>query len=216
MTAHAPILDYGRARAAMLDSQLRPEGVNDPAVLSAMAATPREEFVPEQVRPLAYMDRAVPLGGGRFLAPATALGLLLTQLAPKPGERALVVGCGAGYALAVLDRMGLEAIGVESAKELAAEAKAKGFKVVEGALEAGHKKGAPYDLLLIDGSVGVLPDALVAQLTEGGRFGGGLIEGGVSRLVVGRKAAGGFGCYSIADFNLPLLPGFEQPRTFTF
>ena len=216
MTAHASIPDYARARDTMIDSQMRPEGVNDPAVIAAVRSVARELFVPEAQRPLAYIDRAVPLGEGRFLAPATALGLLLTQLAPKPGERALVVGCGTGYSLALLNEMGLEATGVESHSELAATAKSNGFKIVEGPLEAGYKRGGPYDLLLIDGAVEFLPEALIAQLKEGARFGGALIEEGVSRLIVGRKAAGSFGYYSISDSTVPALPGFQRPRSFIF
>lgn len=216
MTMHVPIPDYTLARETMIDSQLRPEGVNDPAVVGAIGKIAREQFVPESARPLAYVDRAVPLGDGRFLTPATALGLLLTQLAPKPGESALVVGCGTGYSAAVLKEMGLEPVGVECDPELAALAKAQGLSVVEGPLEAGHKRGAPYDLMLIDGAVECIPDALVAQLKEGGRFGAALIEPGVTRLIIGRKAGGSFGFYSIADSAVPALPGFQRPRTFTF
>lgn len=216
MTAHAPVPDFARAREAMIDSQLRPEGVNDPAVIAAFRAVPRELFVAEGCRPLAYMDRAVPLGGGRFLAPANALGLLLTQLAPVPGERVLVVGCGTGYSAAILSKLGLETVAVESDAALAAEAKANGIAIVEGPLENGHKSGAPYDLLLIDGAVEFFPDPLLAQLKEDGRFGAALIEDGVSRLVVGRRSGGSHGYYSIADSAVPALPGFQCPRAFTF
>jgi protein-L-isoaspartate(D-aspartate) O-methyltransferase len=216
MTVHASIPDYARAREAMIDSQLRPAGVNDPAVLAAVAEVAREQFVPEAARPLAYMDGSVPLGGGRFLPPATALGLLLTQLAPKPGERALIVGCGTGYSAAVLQEIGVEATGVESSPELAETARTHVAKLVEGPLEAGHERGAPYDLLLIDGAAEFVPDALVGQLKEGGRFGAALVERGVSRLIVGRKSAGSFGFYSIADWQVPPLPGFQRPRTFSF
>lgn len=216
MTVHAPIPDYARAREAMIDSQLRPEGVNDPAVVAAMRAVPREQFVPEHARPLAYSDRAVPVGGGRFLTPATALGLLLTQLAPRRGERALVVGGGTGYAAAVLREIGLEALSVESDPQLAEAARAHGLDVQELPLEEGHADRGPFDLMLIDGAVEFIPDALIDQLKDGGRFGGALAERGVTRLIVGRKSAGSFGFYSIADAAVPVLPGFRRPRTFTF
>src|SRR5438309_5128298 len=97
MTAHTPIPDYSAARAAMIDSQLRPQGVSDPAVLQAMATVPREQFLPDQSRPLAYADRAVAVGAGRFLAAPAALGRLLTEMAPRRDQRALVVGGGTGY-----------------------------------------------------------------------------------------------------------------------
>lgn len=216
MTAHAPIPDYQAARAAMVDSQLKPQGVNDPAVLAAMAKVERERFVPEDARPLAYIDRSVPVGGGRMLSPAAALGLLLTQLAPAPGERALVVGAGTGYSAAVLAEMGLKVTALEESPQLAAQARQAGLDVVEGPLEAGWKRRAPYDFILVDGAVEFVPDSLVEQLEDGGRLGAALIDRGVARLIVGRKGGGGFGHYSIADAAVAPLPGFSRPRAFTF
>ena len=217
MTAQTPIPDYDAARLAMVDGQLRPQGVNDRLVLNAMAAVPREQFVPEDLRPLAYVDRSLPIGDGRMLAPATVLGLLLTQMLPEKGERALVVGAGTGYSAAVLQAIGIEVIALESSAALAAAARELGVKVVEGPLEAGHKAGAPYDLILIDGAVETLPDALVAQLGDGGRLGAALVDRGITRLIIGRKApGGGFGQQSIADAAVAALPGFARPRAFTF
>lgn len=216
MTVHAPIPDYRAAREVMIDSQLKPQGVNDPAVLEAMSRIERERFVPEAARPLAYIDRSVPLGHGRFLSPAAALGLLLTQLAPARGERALVVGAGSGYSAAVLAEMGLEVVALEESPDLAAQAREMGIAIVEGPLEAGWKRRAPYDLILIDGAVELVPDALIGQLEEGGRLGAALVDRGVARLIVGRKGGGGFGHYSIADASVAPLPGFRRPRAFTF
>jgi protein-L-isoaspartate(D-aspartate) O-methyltransferase len=216
MTVHAPIPDYQAARDAMVDSQLRPQGVNDPEVLKAMLAVPREQFVPEEARPLAYIDRGVPLGEGRYLSPAAALGLLLTQLSPVRGERVLVVGAGTGYSAAVLIEMGLTVTALEESPQLAARAKALGIETVQGPLDAGWKRRAPYDVILIDGAVEHIPDALVSQLEDGGRLGAALIDKGVSRLIVGRKGGGGFGHYSIADAAVAELPGFRCPRAFTF
>ena len=108
MTVQSPIPDYAAARSAMVDSQLRPQGVTDRAVLAAMGSVAREDFVPSEVRPLAYVDRSLSLGGGRFLPPPAFLGQLLTQMAPAPGERALVVGAGTGYSAAVLAHIGCE------------------------------------------------------------------------------------------------------------
>jgi protein-L-isoaspartate(D-aspartate) O-methyltransferase len=216
MTVQAPIPDFAAARYAMVESQLRPEGVTDSAVIGAMGSVPRERFVPEQSRPLAYIDRAVPLGGGRFLAAPAVLGELLTQMTPEPGQRALVVGAGTGYSAAVLAAMGLDVVAVESASELAARARELGVDVVEGPLEAGHKKGAPYDQILIDGAVDSIPEAIVSQLADGGRLGAPLIERGITRLIIGRKTGGAFGFLSIGDAGVPALPGFNRPRAFTF
>lgn len=216
MTVHAPIPDFAAARAAMIDSQLRPQGVTDPAVLQAMGSVPREKFLPEASRPLAYVDRAVTIGAGRFIAPPAVLGQLLTQMVPERGQRALVVGAGSGYSAAVLKAMGLDVVAVESAPDLAALARSQGVDVVQGPLEAGHKGGAPYEQILIDGAVELIPDFIVEQLADGGRLGAALIDRGVSRLIVGRKAGGAFGYLSIGDAGVPALPGFTRPKAFTF
>src|SRR5438477_5820183 len=153
MTVQTPIPDFTVAREAMVESQLRPQGVTDQAVLEAMGRIPREKFLPAHTRPLAYVDRAVALGEGRFLAAPAVLGQLLTQMRPEVGQRALVVGAGTGYSAAVLAAMGVDVTALESSPALAAVARELGVDATEGPLEVGHLKGAPYDQILIDGAV---------------------------------------------------------------
>jgi protein-L-isoaspartate(D-aspartate) O-methyltransferase len=152
-----------------------------------MGRVPREKFLPSHTRPLAYVDRAVGLGGNRFLPAPAVLGQLLTQMMPERGQRALVVGAGTGYSAAVLDAIGLDVTAVESVPELVA-AQGPDARLVEGPLEQGYAKAAPYDQILIDGAVEFIPDAIVDQLADGGRLGTALIDRGVTRLIVGRKA----------------------------
>jgi protein-L-isoaspartate(D-aspartate) O-methyltransferase len=216
MTVQTPIPDFDAARLAMIESQLRPQGVTDPAVLEAMGSTARERFLPAGTRPLAYVDRAVLMGDGRFLAAPMVLGSLLTQMVPLRGQRALVVGAGTGYSAAVIDAMGLSVTALESSAELSAAARDNGVEIVEGPLEAGWRKAAPYDQILIDGAVEYIPDAIIEQLADGGRLGTALADRGVTRLIVGRKAAGAFGYLSLSDAGVPALPGFSRPRAFTF
>jgi protein-L-isoaspartate(D-aspartate) O-methyltransferase len=216
MTVQSPIPDFAAAREAMVESQLRPQGVSDPAVIAAMGRIPREKFLPGHTRPLAYVDRAVSIGEGRFLSAPAVLGQLLTEMQPEVGQRALVVGAGTGYSAAVLGAMGLEVTALESAPELAAAARKLGVKIVDGPLEAGHAGGAPYDQVLIDGAVETISDAIVDQLADGGRLGAAIIDRGVTRLVIGRKAGGAFGILSIGDAGVPALPGFNRPKAFTF
>lgn len=200
----------------MVDAQLRPQGVNYPPVVEAMATVAREQFVADEARPIAYIDRTVPIGGGRLMSGPVVIGLLLTELAPRAGERALVVGCGSGYSAAVLKAAGAEVIGLECSPELAKRARDNGIDVVEGPLEDGWKSGAPYPLILIDGAVEHLPDAIIAQLTDRGRLGAALLDRGICRLAVGQRAGKGFGLYTIADAGAAALPGFAKPPTFTF
>ena len=216
MTVQLPIPDFGAARRSMIDNQLRPVGVTDRAVLDAMGSVPREQYVPEDNRPLAYADRSVPLGGGRHLAAPAVLGQLLTQMAPQQGERALVIGAGSGYSAAVLAAMGCQVTALECSPELTALARDLGVRIAEGPLEAGHKAGAPYDLILIDGAVEHVPDAIIKQLADGGRLGAALIDRGVVRLIIGQKVSGAYGYFSIGDAGVAALPGFSQPRVFQF
>ena len=216
MTVQSPIPDFRAARTAMVESQLRPEGVTDPAVLDAMGTIPREKFLPPDTRPLAYVDRAVLMGDGRFLPAPAVLGSLLTQMMPRRGQRALVVGAGTGYSAAVLAAIGLFVTALESSPALAAAARDNGVDAVEGPLEAGWKKGAPFDQILLDGAVEHIPEALIAQLADGGRLGAGLVDRGMTRLIVGRKAGGAFGYLSLSDAGVPALPGFASVKSFTF
>jgi protein-L-isoaspartate(D-aspartate) O-methyltransferase len=216
MTVHSPIPDFAAAREAMVESQLRPQGVTDPAVLAAMGRVARERFLPPHTRPLAYVDRAVAMGEGRYLAAPAVLGQLLTQMKPEVGHRALVVGAGTGYSAAVLEAMGVSVTALEVDPDLAATAREEGLSVIEGPLGEGHAPGAPYHQILIDGAVEQIPQALIDQLDEGGRLGAAILDRGITRLVVGRKAAGGFGILSFGDAGVPVLPGFSRPKAFIF
>jgi len=200
----------------MVESQLRPQGVTDPRVLDAMASVQRENFLPDRTRPLAYVDRSVAIGDGRFLPSPAVLGRLLTEMMLEPGQHVLVVGAGTGYSSAVLNHAGLSVVALESSAELADRARDLGIDVVEGPLAAGWKKLAPYDRILIDGAVESIPDTIVDQLADGGRLGTALVDRGITRLTVGRKAGGAFGCLSLGDAGTPVLPGFSKPEVFTF
>jgi protein-L-isoaspartate(D-aspartate) O-methyltransferase len=208
--------DFSLARRAMVDNQLRPEGVTDRGVLAAMGSVERERFVPQSTRALAYFDRPLKVAPGRAMMPPAALGKLLSALAPRAGERALVVGSGTGYSAALLRSIGLDVVALESDEALASASTEAGVEVVRGELAAGWAKGAPYDLILFDGAVEEIPPSIVKQLSEGGRLAGAIHERGVSRLVVGQTAGGVLGLRSIADAEVDRLPGFERPRAFTF
>ena len=216
MTIQTPIPDFAAAREAMVECQLRPQGVTDEGVLLAMGSVAREKFLPRHTQPVAYVDRAVAMSPGRFLPAPAVLGQLLTQMLPQPGQRALVVGAGTGYSAAVLKAIRLEVTALESDPDLAAHARDLGIEIVEGPLDAAWKKGAPYDQILIDGAVEHIPEAIIKQLADGGRLGAALLDRGVTRLVIGRAGGGAFGYLSIGDAGVPVLPGFTRPRAFTF
>lgn len=191
MTSQFDSRDFVAVREAMVDSQLKPEGVSDRVVLSAFATVAREAFVPAEARALAYSDRSVPLGEGRAMMPPAALGMLFEALLPQAGERAFIFMPAGGYAAALLEAIGLT-------------------------VESGEAPSGPYDLILVDGALEVMPDELVAALADGGRLGGAIVDGGITRLVTGRKTGTAFGLRSIGDASVPRLPGFARPRAFTF
>jgi protein-L-isoaspartate(D-aspartate) O-methyltransferase len=149
-----------------------------------------------------------------------ALGRLLTEAAPRRGERAMVIAAATGYAAAILSRLVGPVMAVEEEGELASFARGAlaGYDVtlIEGPLAEGHAGGAPYDLILIDGAVEYVPESLVSQLADGGRVATAILDRGVSRLALGRKAGEGFGVAPFADAAAAILPGFAKPRTFTF
>lgn len=213
--------DFDQLRRAMVSNQLRTNKVTDAAVLAAMGTTPRERFLAEGQGTLAYRDTIVPLGAGRGLNPPIATGRLLDAAAPQPGEHVLVVGAGTGYAAALLAAMGCTVTALEESQDLAARAQAAlqglaGVTLVQGPLSAGWPAKAPYTLVYIDGAVEQLPDAIIAQVAEGGRLVGAILERSVTRLVIGRRAAGAFAYNAFADVEAAALPGFAPAPAFTF
>lgn len=212
--------DFEQMRRAMVASQLRTTGVADARVLAAAGAVPRERFVPEGREAIAYADALVPLGGGRQLNSAMATARLLSEAGPRGGERAMVVGAATGYSAALLARLTASVVALEEDPALAAFARGAlagtDVEQVEGPLAGGHEPGAPYDLILIDGAVERVPDAIVAQLADGGRLATAILDRGVTRLGVGRKAGGAFGLTLFTDAAAAILPGFVEPRQFSF
>jgi protein-L-isoaspartate(D-aspartate) O-methyltransferase len=207
-------------RSAMIDSQLRTNDVIDPAVVGAMAAVPREAHVPAALASVAYMDRAIALGGRRALNAPLVTGRMLVAAAIRPGMRVLLVGSATGYTAALLARLGAEVHAVEEQGELMATAQGavtgENIHWVEGPLNAGAPGAAPFDRIIVEGAIDTLPDELAAQLAEGGRLVAARREGAVTRLVHGVKAGGVVPLRSFADMDVAPLPGFTAPAGFQF
>lgn len=198
ITAERPGTDLAAARRAMIDSQLRTSGVNDPAVLEAFARVPREDHVPAAARAHAYIDRAIPLGDGHALAAPLFHGRMLVEAGLQAADTVLVVSGGSGYLAALLDGL---------------VAKVTTISAADAA--AGKAKGA-YSLVLIDGAIEVLPDALATRLEDAGRLVTGLVERGVTRLATGRKAAGAAALLPLAEMGIPVLAEFAAPKRWSF
>jgi len=185
------------ARRAMIDSQLRTSGVNEPWVLSAMNSLPREDFVPEAMRSSAYIDRAIALGDGRFLAAPLVHARMLAEARPTMADKVLLVGDADGYLAALL-------------------------RPLCGSLDVIAPAGASqpgtggYSLIVIDGAAEALPDALGARLDDGGRIITGLVQRGVTRLAAGCKSGEDVALLPLAEIGIPVLPELAAPKRWTF
>lgn len=218
------MVDFATARLNMVESQLRTNKVTDPALLEAFETVPRELFVPEPLRGIAYIDEDVPLGGGRFVMEPMILARLLQAARPAPGDVALDLGCGSGYGTAILSRLVATVVAVESDATLAAEAnrvlsglEIDNVVVIEGPLTEGYPKQAPYNVILINGAVAEVPTAISAQLAEGGRLVTVVKAGtGLGRATLMRRDGGVISSRVFHDAALPLLPGFEAEPGFVF
>ena len=190
--------NYAAARKAMVDSQLRTSGVTALCAVGPMGRVAREQFVPESARAVAYMDRAVPLGGGKWLAAPLVHGLMLQQAMPKAGDVAIVVDGGSGY-LAELLRGQVASVEVLSPEEaLTTRGKAKA------------------SLIVIDGAVEQVPAALAARLADDGRLVTGLSDKGVTSVARGRKAAGSVALLKLLEVGMPRLAQFDTPKGWSF
>jgi protein-L-isoaspartate(D-aspartate) O-methyltransferase len=187
------------ARRRMIDSQLRTSGVNEPWVLERFAAVAREDFVPASARAAAYIDRAVPLDQGRWLAAPLFHGMMLSEAKPNADDKVLLVSGGSGYLAALVEPL-VATLDVVDPGEAVVEGRGQG----------------DYTLLLIDGAIEVLPEALAARLADNGRLVTGHIERGVTRLATGRKAAGSVALFPLAEIGIPPLPEFAAPKRWSF
>ena len=211
---------FAEMRAAMVDCQLRTNDVIDPAIVAAMGVVPREIFVPAELAQLAYIDRPLALGGGRRLNPPLVTARLLVAAGIVPGQSVLLVGAATGYAAALLDELGAHVTALEADAALAQHARAalgeRAVRLVEGNLAAGAPDQAPFDRIIIDGAIDGLPEALVAQLGEGGVLVCAFADGPVVRLARGVKVAGTLVPRPFADMDAVALPGFSRPKSFSF
>ncbi len=166
--------DFAALRRNMVDSQVAPSDVTDRRLMRAMAEVPREDFVAEAQKPVAYIDEALKLGNGRLMLPPMVVARMLQLARIEPGQAVLEIGCGTGYASAVMARLGAKVVALESDAGLAARAKAAlagaKVKVVEGPLEAGHAADGPYDAIIVSGSLPEVPSRLASQLSQSGRL----------------------------------------------
>jgi protein-L-isoaspartate(D-aspartate) O-methyltransferase len=212
------MLDFAMARARMVESQLRPNAITDVGVLEAMASVAREDFVPADRRSVAYMDGDVAVANNRYLMEPMVFGRLLQLAEIGPSDRVLDIGCATGYGAAVLARMAQTVIAIDEDKPLADEAaqllRLQGVSNVT-AENRPHAEGdaahGPYDAIVIEGRVPVVPEKLFDQLKEGGRLVAVVGNGDLARAMLYRRN-GSIGSFAAFDASVQQLPGIVAPK----
>ncbi len=218
-------MDYATARHNMVEGQIRINQVNDALIVAAIGTVPREAFVPHSVAGIAYVDEAVEVAPGRYLLEPLVLARLLQAAEIQETDVVLEIGCATGYTAAVLSGIASTVVALESNQDLVAvatktlsELQCDNVAVVEGGLEKGYPKQAPYDVIVFGGAVAAVPGAILAQLGDGGRLLA-VVQGkpgSIGKGVLFARSGGQVSRRELFDLGAPFLPGFEPCPEFIF
>lgn len=212
--------DFVSRRTMMVDTQVRPNDVTKFPIIEAMLAIPREDYVPAARREVAYIGKDVPVATGRVLLEARNFAKMLDAINIQPGDLVLDVACGLGYSSAVIARMAEAVVALEEgelatlAESTLAQAGSDNVAVVPGVLSQGAAKHGPYDAIVIEGGVELVPAAILDQLKEGGRVVAIFMEGALGTVRLGRKIDGVVGWRDMFNATAPVLPGFGAEKAF--
>lgn len=213
--------DYKARRTMMVDTQIRPSDVTKFPIIDAMLTVPREAFVPDAKREAAYVGENLTIAAGRVMIEPRTLAKMLDALDISPRNIALDIGCGLGYSTAILAKMCEFVVAVEEDAALADGATAllsehgiDNAAVMTGDLAQGAAKSAPYDIITVQGGVEVVPDAILAQLREGGRIACIFAEGALGIVRIGHKIDGEVNWRFSFNAGAPVLSGFESEVAF--
>lgn len=217
-------MDFEQARFNMVEQQIRTWEVLDQQVLDLMSALPREDFVPPPLRDLAFADLQIPLGHGAAMMQPKLEARILQALEIAPGDRVLEIGTGSGYLTALLARLAKHVYSVEIVPELSESAARKlaahdidNVTLEVGDAAQGRPEHAPYDVIVLTGSTGVLPTVIQDMLAPGGRLFAivGTAPAMVARLVT-RVTGNAFRSADLFETCVPPLRNSLQPERFVF
>jgi len=215
------VTDYKARRTMMVDTQIRPSDVTKFPIIDAMLTVPREAFVPDAKREAAYVGENLTIAAGRVMIEPRTLAKMLDALDISPRNIALDIGCGLGYSTAILAKMCEFVVAVEEDAALADGATAllsehgiDNAAVMTSDLAQGAAKSAPYDIITVQGGVEVVPDAILAQLREGGRIACIFAEGALGIVRIGHKIDGEVNWRFSFNAGAPVLSGFESEDAF--
>jgi protein-L-isoaspartate(D-aspartate) O-methyltransferase len=218
---------FSTARQKMVDGQVRPSDVTDTRIIDAMLALPREAFVPEKARALAYLDLDLDVSEGgaakRFLIQPAVIAKMLQAAELKAGDNVLVAGCATGYSAALAAKLARQVTATESDPSLAAKAQGilaglglENVTVRAAPAGKGDPANAPYDVIVLDGATEVTPDLLYRQLRDGGRLVGVFAMTRPQRAMIVTRSHADFGNRALFDAAVPVLPGLERAPAFVF
>jgi len=218
---------FATARQKMVDSQVRPSDVTDSRILDAMLAVPREAFVPESQRALAYLDLDLDTSEGasakRFLIKPVVIAKMLQAAGIKPTDKVLVAGCATGYTAALVARLAAQVTATETDPAQMAKARdvlgglgLANVTFLAAAPAEGDPANAPFDVIVLDGATEVVPDGLYKQLKDGGRLVGVFATTKPPRAMIVTHSHGDFGNRALFDASVPVLPGLERLPAFVF
>ena len=219
--------DFATARQKMVDGQVRTSDVTDRRILDAMQSLPREDFVPEEKRPLAYLDLDLDVGVGgskRYLIKPMLTAKLLQAAEIQPTDTVLIVGCATGYAAAVASRLAAKVIATESDSTLVARGKdilskldlQETVTIQTAEPAAGFPAAVPFNVIMLNGATEIAPEGLYQQLADGGRLVGVFASQRPSRAMIVTRSHGDFGHRILFDAAAPGLPGLERRPEFVF
>lgn len=213
--------DFAIRRRMMVDNQIRPSDVTKFPVIEAMLEVPRELFAPDAMRETAYAGENLPLDDDRVMLEPRTLAKMLDAIIPESDEMVLDVGAGYGYSSAVIARMAQVVVAVEEdeamakeAQERLSEAGADNVIVHQGALADGAAEHGPFDVIIVQGGIARLPEAIEAQLKEGGRIACIFMDGALGTVRIGHKSGGVLNWRFAFNAGAPVLPGFEKEEAF--
>lgn len=214
--------DFAARRRMMVDTQIRPSDVTKFPIIEAMLNVPREVFVPDARREAAYCGDNIEIARSRVLLEPRTLAKMLDALDVQANELVLDVGCGYGYSSAVVARMAQAVIALEEDESIAAETQsllsdvgADNAILHSGPLAEGAAEHGPYDVILVQGGVAELPQALEEQLKDGGRIACLFLDGALGAVRIGYKSGGSLSWRFEFNAGAPVLPGFGKQPVFT-
>ena len=219
--------EFSIARQNMVDCQVRPSDVTDIGIIDAMLAVPREAFVPEQQRAMAYLDLDLEVSSGasgkRYLIKPAVLAKMLQAAEIAATDNVLVVGCATGYSAAVVAKLAGQVTATEGDPALAAMARdvlaqtgCDNVTVRPAAAADGEPANAPYDVIVLDGATEITPEGVYRQLREGGRLVGVFATTQPPRAAIVTHSHGDFGHRALFDATVPVLPGLGRVPAFVF